>query len=306
MNKNFSGIFTALITPFSIDGKIDEKALELLVKRQIKAQVNGIIVGGTTGESVCLTSSEICKILEIAHNIIKSSNSKMKLIAGCTSSSTNFCTDMVTLVAKCGADAAMIAPPPYVKPSERDVYEHFTKASKNSPIPILIYNIPSRASFDMSNKLVKSLIKNGNFIGIKDCSGDLTRISELANLKNFSHFCGDDALLIAQYAMGSHGIISVLSNIFPEIIIKIHQYCLNNDFKEARILSNQIAELNALMFCEPNPAPVKYTASLFGLCQPLLRQPFNEISDHNKHKIKEILENLELIKSHSSGNAIIF
>ncbi len=305
--KNLKGIYTALMTPF-INGKIDEKALERHIHAQIQVGISGFVVCGTTGEGLGLTLSEQCLVTEICVSAVKG---RATIFTGCSSPSTMFSHDLVSMAVRCGADGVMISPPPYVKPSEIGVEKHFLSIARQSSIPVMIYNIPSRTSFDMSNELIERIVlQSDNVIALKDCSGDLSRVPLLAKAfadskREFVQFAGDDSNAIAYYAQGGSGLISVASNLVPEMVIGIYEACMANDFEKARELNTKIMMLNKLLFCESNPAPLKFAASLMRICRNELRLPLHAISSENERRIKETFESMGFVSLLTEESKII-
>lgn len=288
----FTGLYTALITPFK-NGKIDEDALRNLVEFQIKNGVDGIIPCGTTGESPTLSHDEHNLVIEIC---VKTANKRIKIIAGTGSNSTSEAIMMTNHAKKIGADGCLIVAPYYNKPTQEGIYQHF-KALNECQIPFIIYNIPGRSVIDIKDETLAKISEFKYAVGIKDATGDLARLTTLRPLinKEFSYLSGEDATVVGFNAMGGNGVISVTSNIAPKLCKEIQQACFNQDYRKALKLQDELMILNNALFCQTNPIPVKYAASLMNLCTNEIRLPLTEPSNDAKIQIEKALKVLNLI-----------
>ena len=288
----FRGLNTALITPFS-NNQLDELALEKLIKSQIEAKVDSIVVCGTTGESPTLTPDEHRKVIELA---VKFADKKIKIVAGTGSNSTHEAVDMTNFAKKAGVDGCLIVAPYYNKPTEDGIYKHFEKLNE-CETPLIIYNIPGRSVINISDDNIAKMAKMKNVVAIKDATGDLSRISSLrAKIdKEFCYLSGEDETIVGFNAMGGNGIISVTSNIAPKLCKELQFHCANDDFVAARKIQDKLLEVNKAMFCQTNPIPVKYAAFLLGICENEVRLPLTEPSDDAKARISTALKNLGLL-----------
>jgi 4-hydroxy-tetrahydrodipicolinate synthase len=289
----FSGLYTALITPFK-DGKIDEVALEKLIEFQIKNGVDGIIPCGTTGESPTLTHEENDLVIDLA---IKIANKRVQVIAGTGSNSTAEAIMMTNHAKQSGADGCLIVAPYYNKPTQEGLYQHFKAINDNCDIPLIVYNIPGRSVVNITDETLAKLSKLKNIVGIKDATGDLSRVASLKLLvdKDFSIISGEDSTAVGFNAMGGCGVISVTANIAPQLCSDLQKATQNGDYKKAVEIQDQLTNLNAAMFCETNPIPVKYAASLMGLCEMELRLPLTEPSELAKARIANEMKKLNII-----------
>jgi 4-hydroxy-tetrahydrodipicolinate synthase len=284
--------YTAIITPFK-NGKVDVKSLEKIIEFQIKNGVDGIVPCGTTGESPTLTHEEHNLVIEIC---VKTAKKRVKVMAGTGSNSTDEAVMMTNFAKKIGADSALIVAPYYNKPTPEGVYQHF-KALNDCKIPLIIYNIPGRSTINISDENLSRIATLKNVVGIKDATGDLARIASLRLLikKDFAYYSGEDATVVGFNAMGGTGVISVTSNILPKMVSDLQKFCAKNDYKKALQLQDKMTNLHAAMFCETNPIPVKYAASLMGLCSSEIRLPLVEPSESAKTRIKTEMKKLNLI-----------
>ncbi len=288
----FAETYTALVTPFKND-KIDEKSLEKLVEFQIKNGVSGIVPCGTTGESPTLSHEEHNLVIALCVKIAKG---RVKVMAGTGSNSTEEAVLMTKYAKKVGADSCLIVAPYYNKPTAEGVYQHY-KALDKCGIPLFIYNIPGRSVINISDENLARIAELKNVAGIKDATGDLARVATLRLLikKKFSYLSGEDATAVGFNAMGGNGVISVTSNVAPKLVGDLQRATAKGDYKTALKIQDQLTNLHSVMFCETNPIPVKYAASLMGLCSAETRLPLVTPSSAAKTKIEKEMKKLGLI-----------
>ena len=286
-----SGVFTALITPFKDDKTIDWSALEKIVTHQVENGITGLVPCGTTGESPTLTHSEhnevICRVIKIA----KAINPKVVIIAGAGSNSTAEALQLSEEAAKNGADYILSVNPYYNKPTQEGLYQHFKTIADNSPIPILLYNIPGRTSVTLSIDTIVKLSQHSNIIGIKEATGDLNFMTKvyLNCNKSFTLLSGDDNLLLPILSIGGCGVISVISNLFPKEITSIVQDYLAGNIVKAQETYFKYFTLCNSLFLETNPIPVKYAASKLGFCSNSLRLPLTSLSKSYQEELDKQL-----------------
>jgi len=281
------GSIVALITPFKGDS-LDEENYVKLIDYHLKNGTNGIVPGGTTGESPTLSHSEHKKIIEIS---VKECKSKIPVIAGTGSNSTDEAIQLSKFAEKAGSDALLIVTPYYNKPNQEGLYQHYKKINDNVGIPILIYNIPSRSVIDMSVETMTKLFELKNIIGVKDATGDLKRVvlQKKSMGDEFIQLTGNDDNALEFNKLGGVGAIGVTANIAAKLSSEFQKAC-QNDMNKAVKLNNILQPLHTAMFIESNPSPVKYAASLLNLCQPNVRLPLVEVRDITKKKISEALK----------------
>lgn len=289
----FSGTYTALITPFK-NGKIDEHSLEKLIEFQIENKVDGIVPCGTTGESPTLDHDEHNHVIELA---VKFAKKRIKVMAGTGSNSTVEAIAMTKHAKKVGVDGCLIVSPYYNKPTAEGVYQHFKAINDEVKIPLVIYNIPGRSVINISDETLARIAKLENVVGIKDATGDLARVATLKLMvkKEFSLLSGEDATAVGFNAMGGSGVISVTSNIAPKEVGDLQRATLVGDYKTAVKIQDRLTNLHMAMFSETNPIPVKYAASLMGLCSEEIRLPLCSPSDAAKARIKKEMQAFGLI-----------
>lgn len=289
----FKGVYTALVTPLE-NNKFDEKSFIELLETQIKAGVSGVVPCGTTGESPTLSYEEHHYIIKLCIDYCKD---KVQVLAGTGSNSTDEALATTQYAQECGADAALLVTPYYNKPSQQGLYEHFKKIHDNTDIPIILYNIPGRCMVNISMELLVELAKLSRIIGVKDATSDLT-LPGLVRKELGEGFCqlsGEDATMLAFNIAGGHGCISVVANIVPKLCVEMQSAWFAGNIKKAQEIQEKLVEISQVLFCETNPVPVKYAASLVGLCSAELRLPLVLPGKESKDKIELALKNLNLI-----------
>ena len=286
------GSIVALITPFKNDS-LDEDTYRRLIDYHLKNGTNGVVPGGTTGESPTLSHSEHKKIIQIA---VKECKGKIPIIAGTGSNSTDEAIDLSKYAEKAGSDALLVVTPYYNKPTQEGLYQHYKKINDNVGIPIIIYNIPSRSVIDMSVETMSKLYELKNIVGVKDATGDLKRVdSQLKSMgKEFIQLTGNDDNALEFNKRGGVGAIGVTANIAAKLSSDFQKAC-KNDMAEAVKLDKILQPLHSSLFIESNPSPVKYAASLLKMCSPNVRLPLVEIRDETKKKVSDALKSAKLL-----------
>ena len=281
------GSIVALITPFK-DNILDEDVYRKLIHYHIKNGTNGIVPGGTTGESPTLSHDEHRKIIDIA---VKECSGKIPVISGTGSNSTAEAVELSKYAEKAGSDALLIVTPYYNKPTQEGLYQHYKKINDNVGIPIIIYNIPSRSVIDMSVETMAKLYELKNIVGVKDATGDLKRVDlQLKSMgKEFIQLTGNDDNALEFNKRGGIGSISVTANIAAKLCSDFQNSCANN-FEGSEKLDKILQPIHTAMFIESNPSPVKYAASLLGMCDPDVRLPLVQVKEENKKKISKALK----------------
>ena len=267
----FTGVATALITPF-LRGEIDYEALGNLIDLQLEAGVNAILVAGTTGESATLTAEELYDMVVFSKERI---DGRVPLIAGCGSNSTAHAIKLAKSACMGGADALLAVTPYYNKASDRGLLLHYRAIADAATAPLILYNVPSRTGYHISMELYRELAKHENIVGVKEASGDLGLLEALCAEcgDDFDVYTGNDHQLVAAMKLGAQGIVSVASNILPRAVVEICRLCTNRDFRSAGQRQRTVLPQMQALFREVNPIPVKYVASLKGLCAAEYRLP---------------------------------
>jgi 4-hydroxy-tetrahydrodipicolinate synthase len=294
----FKGSFTALITPFD-GGEVDYDAYRRLVEVQIEAGTHGLVPCGTTGESPTLNHDEHRRVVE---SCIATAKGRVPVIAGAGSNSTKEAIDLARHAEKAGASAVLVVTPYYNKPTQEGLYLHFKAINDAIGIPIIIYNIPSRSVVDMSVATMSRLFALPNIAGVKDATASPVRLSQqrLAMGESFNQLSGEDGTALAFMAHGGHGCISVTSNAAPKLCAEFQNACLAGDYRLALELHDRLMPLHEALFVETNPGPVKYAASLLGLCKPASRLPLAPVSEQTKAIVAAALEKAGLLKRHAA------
>ncbi len=287
----FYGSITALITPFQ-NGKLNENAFQNIITRQIQNGTHSLLPCGTTGESPTLSHQEHLRLISLC---IEAAN-KTPVIAGTGSNSTTEALAFTQYAQKAGAAAALIVTPYYNKPTQEGLYQHFKTIHDATNIPIIIYNIPGRSVIDMSVETMTRLAQLKNIIGVKDATADMARLS-LQRQAMGEHFCqlsGEDSSALGFMAHGGQGCISVTANVAPALCAAFQNACREGDFAAARNLHDRLTPLHHALFLESSPAPVKYAASLMGLCGEEVRLPLVPPKEETRRQIREALRHAGL------------
>ncbi|MDI2113747.1 4-hydroxy-tetrahydrodipicolinate synthase [Commensalibacter nepenthis] len=288
------GSLTALITPMNLDGSLDFKAFEKFVDWQIQEGTSALIPVGTTGESPTLSHEEHKKIVEIT---VKVSGGRVPVLAGAGSNCTDEAIEMAQFAKAIGADAALVVTPYYNKPTQEGLFLHYTAIANAAEFPIYIYNIPGRSVIDMSVETMARLAENPYIVGVKDATANLVRpIQERRAIKKpFNLLSGEDGTAVSYLAAGGNGCISVTANVAPKFCAEMHKAWKNGNVAEAIALQDRLSVLHDAMFCESNPAPVKYAASLLGLANETCRLPLAPITESSREKVNKALKIVGLI-----------
>jgi 4-hydroxy-tetrahydrodipicolinate synthase len=291
---HFKGVFTALITPFTQDGHIDNAAFSDLVEWQISESIHGLVPCGTTGECATLSHEEHTEVVRLCTKIAKG---RVPVIAGTGSNSTAEAIDLSLAAQRCGVDGLLIVTPYYNKPSQAGLFAHFKAIHDATSLPIVLYNVPGRTGVDLHIDTIQKLASLPRITAIKDATGDLERPLLLRNRigHDFSQLSGDDGTSLAFYAHGGCGAISVTSNIAPKQVASVFNHYQSGQVTEALAIQESLSPLNKVMFCESNPLPVKYAASLLKRCQAYWRLPLTTPSDTNCEQIRNILRSSHLL-----------
>ncbi len=286
------GSIVALITPFDGDNLCEESYIKL-INYHLENGTNGVVPGGTTGESPTLSHNEHKRIIEIA---VKECKGKIPVIAGTGSNSTDEAIELSKFAESAGSDAILVVTPYYNKPTQEGLYQHYKKINDNVGIPIIIYNIPSRSVIDMSVETMTKLFELKNIKGVKDATGDLNRVDQqLKSMgKEFIQLTGNDDNALEFNKRGGVGAIGVTANVAAKLSSDFQKSCVK-DISKATELDKMLQPLHTSLFIESNPSPVKYAASLLGMCKPTVRLPLVEIQEETKTKVSNALKVAKLL-----------
>ncbi|MET4683474.1 4-hydroxy-tetrahydrodipicolinate synthase [Brevundimonas faecalis] len=283
----FKGVITALITPLR-DGNMDEEAFQRLLERQIAAGVHGVVPVGTTGESATLSMDEHKRVIEQCVTIAAG---RVRVIAGAGSNATHEAIELSAFAKQVGADATLVVTPYYNRPSQDGMVAHYEAVADAVQIPMLLYNVPSRSSVDLSNEAVARLAAHPNIVGIKDATGDMSRVSWMRSHIDgpFDLISGDDASWLGYAAGGGTGVISVTSNIAPEAMVAMYDAVAAGDFATARTWQDRLIDLHKALFLDNSPSPAKYALAKLGLCDEEVRLPLSPTRDAVKPLIDQAM-----------------
>ena len=289
----FRGSIVALITPFR-DGGVDESAYRALIDWQINEGTEALVPCGTTGESPTLDHAEHKRVVEVC---IEAAAGRVPVIAGSGSNSTAEAIELTQHAKDAGAAAALVVTPYYNKPTQEGLFRHYQAIAESVDLPIIIYNIPPRSVIDMSVETMARLAKLPNIIGVKDATADLTRPirTRLAAGADFCQLSGEDGTALPFLAAGGHGCISVTANVAPARCAEMQRAWRRGDLATAMAMQDKLMPLHAALFCESNPAPVKYAASLLGRCSPETRLPLAPLSEASKETVRRAMTAVGLI-----------
>jgi 4-hydroxy-tetrahydrodipicolinate synthase len=295
--KELYGCMTALLTPMSSNGMVDYAQWKKLIQWQIRAETTAIVVAGTTGESALLDKSEIIELLEIAVKCCHGTKTKVILGTGHINAAEVILNN--EMAKKMGADAVLVVTPYYIRTSQLGLQMHFEKIADESPLPIILYNVPSRTQNDLLSETTEHLSHHRNIIGIKEASNDENRIPELVKSipNDFSILSGNDDTFTKSMQQGATGVISVASNLRPHIINKICTYMALGDIISAKKCDSSLENLYKMLSCQPNPIPVKYLLHQTGLIGEGIRLPlvwFKGKMPGSNPEIKNIIEEMKL------------
>ena len=293
-----SGCGTALVTPFHADGSLDEAALARLVNWQIESGIHFLVACGTTGEASTMTEAENLRVIEITVN---TAAGRIPVFGGCTHNATSEAVARAKKLAMIpGLDGILTANPYYNRPGQEGQYLHFRAiAEAVAPLPILLYNIPSRTGTNMEPATVLRLAELANVVGVKESSGNIAQITEILNNApaGFKVFSGDDAMTLPVIALGGAGLVSVASNAIPAQMAQMVQAALKGDLVKAREINRKYFRLMQAHFSEPSPAPVKAVLALLGHGEDHLRLPMVSVTAPMRQKLEKILGEVGLLKS---------
>ena len=287
------GSMPALVTPFK-DGQVDLDTLKKLVDWHIEQGSNGLVPVGTTGESPTLSHAEHDLVVE---TVIKQAAGRVPVVAGAGSNSTAEAVRLVTAAKNAGADAALVVTPYYNKPTQRGLIAHF-EACAEVGLPIVIYNIPGRSIVDMTPETMGQLAKHPMIIGVKDATGDLSRVPQtrITCGTDFNQLSGEDATALGFNAHGGVGCISVTANVAPKLCSDFQAATLAGDYATALTLLDKLMPLHIAIFAEPGLVGAKYAMSLLYLCSDEVRLPLTPLSDGTKAQIRDAMVHAGLLK----------
>ncbi len=287
--KIFSGVGTALVTPFA-GGKIDYSALSALIEAQIKAGVGAIIIGGTTGEAATLEDAERYELFRAAGEMV---GGRCRLIFGTGTNDTRMAIRHTVWAEKIGCDGVLLVTPYYNKGTAEGLLKHYEAILSAAAVPMILYNVPSRTGVNLPLDTVRRLSENERVVGIKEASGSLDRLIRLSCL-DLPLYAGNDSECYTTLALGGAGVISVVSNLYPAEMVALCRAYEVGKHGEALDIQKRLLPLIDAMFLETNPAPIKYALWKRGLCLPDMRLPLSTPTEGTRQLIDEAIRDFEL------------
>lgn len=300
MRTPFTGVGTALITPFTSEGQLDEPAISRLARRQLDAGVHVLVPCGTTGETPTLSMDERQRVIEL---VAAEAKGRALVLAGAGGYDTREVIHMAAMVKAAGADGILSVTPYYNKPTPEGLYLHYKAIADSTDLPIIVYNVPGRTGCNIDPVTLVRLAEIPNIIGVKEASGNIGQIAEICHTvpADFIVMSGDDAITLPLMALGGHGIISVASNEVPAEMVQLVEAFERGALADARHWHNKLLPLMQINFVESNPGPVKFAMAAMGLCEEVFRLPAVSPRRASQEKILAVLRDLGLPVVAGSG-----
>jgi 4-hydroxy-tetrahydrodipicolinate synthase len=296
MRTPFTGVGTALVTPFTRSGDLDEAAFRRLARRQIDAGIHFLCPCGTTGENPTLSDAERLRLVEI---LVEEANGTVPILAGAGGYDTKEVIHLGREMARLGASGFLSVTPYYNKPTQEGLYQHYRAFADSTSLPIVVYNVPGRTGVNVEVATLVRLAQIPNIVGVKEASGNVTQMCEICRAvpQEFLVLSGDDALTLPLMAVGGRGIISVASTAIPAEMVRMVEAAERNDFAAARQVHARILPLMLINFVEANPIPVKAAMAAMGLLEEAFRLPMVPPQPASREKIQNVLKDLGLVKA---------
>lgn len=293
MRTPFTGVGTALITPFTIEGRLDEPAITRLARRQLDAGVHVLVPCGTTGETPTLSMDERRRVIEL---VVAEAKGRALVLAGAGGYDTVGVIQMAAMVKDAGADGILSVTPYYNKPTPEGLFLHYKAIADSTDLPIIVYNVPGRTGCNIDPTTLVRLAGIPNVIGVKEASGNISQIAEICHVvpPDFIVMSGDDAITLPLMSLGGHGIISVAANEVPAEMVQLVEAFERGALADARHWHNKLLPLMQINFVESNPGPVKFAMAAMGLCEDVFRLPAVLPRPASQEKILAVLRDLGL------------
>jgi 4-hydroxy-tetrahydrodipicolinate synthase len=291
---NWSGVGTALVTPFTRAGEIDEPALRALVSRQVEGGVHFVVPCGTTGETPTLSADERERVIRMTVEICRG---RVPVLAGVGGYDTAEVAATASAVEALGVQGLLSVTPYYNKPTQEGLFQHYAAIAARTSLPVIIYNVPGRTGCNVEPRTLARLAAIPNIVAVKEASGNMTQICEVCRVvpDDFTVLAGDDAMALPAMAVGGRGVISVASNVVPDRMARLVNAALAGDFGAARDEHHALLPLMLVNFIESNPIPVKAALAMMGLCAEVYRLPMVPPSEASRTKIRQTLAELGLV-----------
>jgi 4-hydroxy-tetrahydrodipicolinate synthase len=294
MGRSFAGAGTALVTPFTRDGSVDESAARRLVRRQVEGGIDVLVPCGTTGESATLSADEQARVIGLT---VEEARGRVPVLAGAGGNDTRDVVEKAKRAAGLGVSGVLSVGPYYNKPTPEGFFRHFSAIADASPVPVVVYNVPGRTGSNIDAKTQLRLAGHANIVAVKEASGNLAQVMELLRDRppGFEVLSGDDAFTLAFMALGAEGVVSVAANQVPGPMHELVAACRRGDFTEGRRIHNGLLRLMNLNFVESNPIPVKASLALMGLCEESYRLPMCAPTEATRQVLRTELAELGLL-----------
>lgn len=294
MTAPLRGAFTAVVTPFKLDGSLDEDAFGRFVEWQVDEGIHGIVPVGSTGEAATLNLEERERVVRIT---VERVAGRVPVIAGAGSNDTAAAIQASRVLARTGATHLLHVSPMYNKPPQRGILEHFRAVADASPVPIVVYNVPGRTASNILPETTLALAEHPNIVAVKEASGDIAQIDRVIRGRRvgFGVLSGDDGLTLSVMASGGDGVISVVSNVAPKLCAELTVAASKGDLAAARAIHHRLAPLVEAAFIESNPIPVKAMLSMMGKMENSLRLPLVTLDAKHVSRIRSALQGLGLV-----------
>ena len=295
MAASWSGCGTALVTPFTAAGAVDEAGVRRLARRQIEAGVHFLVPCGTTGESPTLSRAEQLRVVEL---VIAEADGRTPVLAGAGGYDTRSTVALARELAALGADGLLSVTPYYNRPTQEGLYRHFRTIAESVDRPLVLYNVPSRTGCNIEPATLLRLAAVDNVAGVKEAAGDLGQMCEICRAApaGFSVLAGDDAFTLALMALGGRGVISVAANEAPAEMATLVERAAAGDFAGARVVHERLLPLMQINFIESNPIPVKAALEALGVAPARYRLPLTPPSTASRQRIEAVLAELRLCR----------
>ncbi len=295
MRNTLTGCGTALITPFSGTGALDEASVRRLARRQIEAGVHFLVPCGTTGEAPTLSSDERLRVVKL---VVEEAAGAIPIVAGAGGYDTRAVIRFVAEVERVGANGLLSVAPYYNKPTPEGLYQHFRAIADSTSLPIVLYNVPSRTGCNIDVPTLVRLAEIPNIVGVKEASGNMQQVCEVCRAvpDDFVVLAGDDAMALPLMVIGGHGVISVAANEVPAEMAQLVEAAENDDVRSARALHTRLLPLMLINFVESNPGPVKAAMASMGLIEEVYRLPMVSPRPASRERILQVLQQLGLVR----------
>jgi 4-hydroxy-tetrahydrodipicolinate synthase len=295
MRTQFTGVGTALVTPFTKSGEVDEAAVRTLARRQIEGGVHFLSPCGTTGENPTLTDAERLRIVEL---VVAEAGGRVPVLAGAGGYSTREVVDLAQAFEKIGVAGLLSVTPYYNKPTQEGLYQHYRAIADATSLPVVVYNVPGRTATNIETATLVRLAEIPNIVGVKEASGNMSQVCDICRAvpPDFIVLSGDDVMTVPLMAVGGRGVVSVASNEVPAEMVQMVEAAERDDFPAARALHTRLMPLMQVNFLESNPIPVKSAMASMGLLEERYRLPIVPPRAESKEKIVKTLKALGLLR----------